>query len=612
MTLRQKIYLVVALTFFALTMVMAFCSYTILIKGFEDIEREDVRSNLYGALALLDQELASMDATARDYSSWDDMYDYIGTRRESFIASNYSQSGITNLKLNFLIINDLQGNIVYSKGFNPETGHTVPILRSILAHRNLIHKHVFSGDEIKHLSGIISLPEGLTLVIARPILKTSGKGTPRGTYIVGRFLDAREIDQMGAPLKSEVSIYHEGQKDLPAEIASVRKALSPHHRELIKAINGHTIAGYVLIKDAFGKYSLILKTIDKRVIFIQGMKTIAYVIVFVLLTALVFASVMVALLEKSVLRRMLHISHDIRAIEADGDMSRRVHLGGTDEIANLGNDINNMLGKLEESEQRIRGEAERYRAVIEDQTEFICRFGADGVLSFVNDAYYRFFSHRRQEMIGRHFLSFVPDEDRRLIYELLGNLTPSSATATYDSRVIFPEGQEFWQHWTYRAIYDASGSLQEYQAVGRDITDRKHAEEKLSRLNRQLEEANAQLAQAYANMKQNLDTLRKHLFKEEFAFLVDREGQILGITERVLEYMKLSRNQMIEANVTDYLATHDRGKFIEALRDAWIGITRQANFKLIRPQDEPSSQHFEIKFARLTLEGKRLLLVTLR
>ena len=148
--------------------------------------------------------------------------------------------------------------------------------------------------------------------------------------------------------------------------------------------------------------------------------------------------------------------------------------------------------------------------------------------------------------------------------------------------------------------------------MGRDITDRKHAEEKLSRLNRQLEEANAQLAQAYANMKQNLDTLRKHLFKEEFAFLVDREGQILGITERVLEYMKLSRNQMIEANVTDYLATHDRGKFIEALRDAWIGITRQANFKLIRPQDEPSSQHFEIKFARLTLEGKRLLLVTLR
>ncbi len=612
MTLRQKIYLVVALTFFALTTVMALSSYTIIIKGFEDIEREDVRSSLYGSLALLDQELASLDATARDYSSWNDMYDYVVTRRESFIASNYSPAGFINLKINFLIISDLKGNILYSKGFDPETGQNVPIFRSILAHINLIHKQVFSGDEIKHLSGIISLPEGLTLVIARPILKTAGKGAPRGIYIVGRFLDTKEIAQMGTPLKSELSFYHEGQKDLPAEIAAVRKTLSQQHRELIKPINGHTIAGYALIKDAFGKYSLILKTKDKRVIFRQGMTTILYVIVFVLFMALVFAAVMVALLEKSVLRRMLHISHDIRAIEADGDMGRRIHLGGTDEIANLGNDINKMLGKLEESEQRIRGEAERYRAVIEDQTEFICRFGEDGILSFVNDAYYRFFSHRRQVMIGRHFLSFVPDEDRRIIYDLLANLSPSSSTATFDTRIIFPDGQEFWQHWTYRAIYDASGLLREYQAVGRDITDRKHVEEKLSSLNKQLEEANAQLAQAYANMKQNLDALRKHLFKEEFAFLVDREGQILGITERVLEYMKLSRNQMLKANVTDYLAAHDRGKFIEALHDAWIGITRQANLKLIHPQDESASQVFEIKFARLTLEGKRLLLVTLR
>jgi len=612
MTLRQKIYLVVALTFFALTTVMALSSYTIIIKGFEDIEREDVRSSLYGSLALLDQELASLDATARDYSSWNDMYDYVVTRRESFIASNYSPAGFINLKINFLIISDLKGNILYSKGFDPETGQNVPIFRSILAHINLIHKQVFSGDEIKHLSGIISLPEGLTLVIARPILKTAGKGAPRGIYIVGRFLDTKEIAQMGTPLKSELSFYHEGQKDLPAEIAAVRKSLSQQHRELIKPINGHTIAGYALIKDAFGKYSLILKTKDKRVIFRQGMTTILYVIVFVLFMALVFAAVMVALLEKSVLRRMLHISHDIRAIEADWDMGRRIHLGGTDEIANLGNDINKMLGKLEESEQRIRGEAERYRAVIEDQTEFICRFGEDGILSFVNDAYYRFFSHRRQVMIGRHFLSFVPDEDRRIIYDLLANLSPSSSTATFDTRIIFPDGQEFWQHWTYRAIYDASGLLREYQAVGRDITDRKHVEEKLSSLNKQLEEANAQLAQAYANMKQNLDALRKHLFKEEFAFLVDREGQILGITERVLEYMKLSRNQMLKANVTDYLAAHDRGKFIEALHDAWIGITRQANLKLIHPQDESASQVFEIKFARLTLEGKRLLLVTLR
>ncbi|MDI9569804.1 MAG: CHASE4 domain-containing protein [Pseudomonadota bacterium] len=612
MTLRKKIYLVVILTFLALTTVLALSSYRILINGFEEVEREDVRSDLRGALSMLEGKLACMDASARDYSSWDDMYDFVVSRKPSFVVSNFSPSAFINLRINFLIVTDLRGNIVYSRGFDLETGQHAPTFKGILARRHLILGSVFSGGGVRPLSGVLWLPERLTLVSAWPILKTSGKGAPRGLYIIGRYLDARETALLGAPLKSELSFYHEEQGNLPEDVAAARQALSPERRELVRAINDDAVSGYALFRDAFGKDSLIVKIQDRRTIFRQGMKTIVYVIVFVLLAALIFAAVMVALLEKSVLRRVLHISHDIRAIEANGIMGRRIDLEGADEIASLGRDINNMLGKLEESEAMIRGESERYRAVIEDQTEFICRFGADGILSFVNDAYRRFFSHRRQTMIGRHFLSFIPDDDRRLIHALLDNLTPSSSTATFDARVVFPDGQEFWQNWTYRALYDDAGLLKEYQAVGRDITDRKHVEEKLSSLNRQLEEANTQLAQAYANMKQNLDVLRKHLFKEEIAFLLDRDGRIFGITERVLEYLKVSRNQLIGASVADYLTAHDRSLFDEALHDAWIGIAGQVKLKLVRPQNESPSQEFEIKFARMTLEGKRLLLLTLR
>jgi hypothetical protein len=113
-------------------------------------------------------------------------------------------------------------------------------------------------------------------------------------------------------------------------------------------------------------------------------------------------------------------------------------------------------------------------------------------------------------------------------------------------------------------------------------------------------------------MKNNLDKLRKHLFKEDFAFLVDRKGQICGITERVLEYMKLSRSQMIGANMSDYLPDKERETFIGELHEAWIGITKQSYVQLMRPHEDSESQFFEMKLARLTLEGKRMLLVTLR
>jgi len=441
MTLRKKIYLIVALTFLSLTVILAVSSYNILIKGIQDIEGEDVRNNLEGALFLLNQELAALDVTAHDYASWDDMYAFVKTRNRSFITSNFVSATLSNLKINFIVITDRDGNIVHAMGFDPNIFKTGPIFKSILDHRKAIHDQVFSGGDTKQLSGILYLPEGFTLLAAQPILNSYGRGNPRGLFIIGRFLDNKAIRKLGAPLKSELSLYHQGQTNLPVEVASVWATLSPHHRELIKPINGHVIAGHALIKDVYGKYSLLVRTLDKRNIFGQGMSTIIYVIAFVIFTALVFTMVMVAVLEKSVLRGILHISNDVKAIETDGNMSRRIHLNGKDEIAKLGNDINNMLEKLEISERKIRSEAEKYRAVIEDQTEFICRFGENGILSFVNDAYYRFFSHRRRAMIGRHFLSFIPDEDCRQIYALLALLTPNSATTAYETRVIFPEGQ---------------------------------------------------------------------------------------------------------------------------------------------------------------------------
>ncbi len=369
---------------------------------------------------------------------------------------------------------------------------------------------------------------------------------------------------------------------------------------------------FLIVALTFSGLAIVFLMISSRILMGEFHDITVYGLIFVIFATLLFTVVSVVLLEKLVLRRLLKISHDIRSIESDGNLTKRIQLDGRDELANLTHDINNMLEKLEHSEMRIRAESEKYRAVIEDQTEFICRFDEDGALTFINDAYYRFFRHKRRELIGRHFLSFVPEEDRNHIDELLSSIKTDRPVMSYENRVILPDGEVLWQHWTCRAIYDEHGKLIEYQAVGRDITDRKHAEEELVSLNRKLEDANVQLGAAYANMKSNLDKLRKHLFKEEFAFLVDRKGQICGITERVLEYMKLSRSQMIGANMSDYLPDKERETFVGELQEAWIGITKQSYVQLLRPEDESESQFFEMKLARLTLEGKRMLLVTLR
>ena len=55
------------------------------------------------------------------------------------------------------------------------------------------------------------------------------------------------------------------------------------------------------------------------------------------------------------------------------------------------------------AEQALHESEERYHNVVEDQTEFICRFLPDGTHIFVNGAYCRYFNKKREEIIGHQF-----------------------------------------------------------------------------------------------------------------------------------------------------------------------------------------------------------------
>ena len=139
-----------------------------------------------------------------------------------------------------------------------------------------------------------------------------------------------------------------------------------------------------------------------------------------------------------------------------------------------------------EAEEALQESEARYRAIVEDQTELICRFLSDGTLTFVNEAYCRCVGKKQKELIGQSFVLFISEEDRGFVKEQFASLSPEHPVLTHEHRILMPNGEMGWQQWTIRAIYDEQGHLIEYQAVGRDITERKRAEETLRRRNREL------------------------------------------------------------------------------------------------------------------------------
>ena len=136
--------------------------------------------------------------------------------------------------------------------------------------------------------------------------------------------------------------------------------------------------------------------------------------------------------------------------------------------------------------EALKESEEKYRNVVEDQTEFICRFLPDGTHIFVNDAYCRYFNKKQEEIIRHRFRPLLHPEDREIVARHLASLTPQNPVMNIDQRIIMPDGSTRWQRWSDRAIFGENGRIIEYQSVGRDITDTKEAEAAIRQANRKL------------------------------------------------------------------------------------------------------------------------------
>lgn len=139
------------------------------------------------------------------------------------------------------------------------------------------------------------------------------------------------------------------------------------------------------------------------------------------------------------------------------------------------------IAERRRAEEALRVSEERYRRVVEDQTEFVVRWKPDGTLTFVNDSYCRYFGKTRAELVGHSFIPLVAGPDRERVERSITSFTPREPVQSDEHRVILPDGRTGWNEWTNRAIFDDQGRLVEFQSVGRDSTERKRLQERLAR-----------------------------------------------------------------------------------------------------------------------------------
>lgn len=119
----------------------------------------------------------------------------------------------------------------------------------------------------------------------------------------------------------------------------------------------------------------------------------------------------------------------------------------------------------------------RFRTVVEDQTEVIARFLPDGTFTFVNMVYCQVFGKTPQQVIGQRWQPVLPHpDDVAMIEAKLREMTPDKPVVTIENRVFVANGEIRWMQFVNRGFFDVTGVLMETQSVGRDITQLKLAE----------------------------------------------------------------------------------------------------------------------------------------
>ena len=222
--------------------------------------------------------------------------------------------------------------------------------------------------------------------------------------------------------------------------------------------------------------------------------------------------------------------------------------------------ISREITKRKLAEELLHQSEARYRAVVEDQAELICRYLPDCTLTFVNNAYCHYFGKARDELLGQKFQALITGQERKMVGQKLAALTPERPTTMHEQTALAAGGEIRWQQWVTRGLFDEKGAIKELQAVGRDITIQKIAEDALKAsaisLEKLVKERTAELENK-SKMLEELNIALKVLLRQS-GDRKDRDGRSVYIKRKGPYSLRRRNKKRGSRYAPEVLFKHDR------------------------------------------------------
>jgi len=226
-------------------------------------------------------------------------------------------------------------------------------------------------------------------------------------------------------------------------------------------------------------------------------------------------------------------------------------------------------------QKELRESEARYRSIVDEQVEMVCRFRRDGTIVFANRAYAEARATTPAELVGTNLWAFVAAEDRQRVAAMLDALSPDAPEVKIENRFETAAGER-WTLWSNRVlVFDEQGRWQVGQSSGLDITERKRFEIALEEANRRKNEFLAMLAHELRNPLAPIRTAVEVL--EMLALADPRQQKATAVIERQVNHLARLLDDLLD------VARITRGKIVLTRARTNVKGVLGTVFEMIQP-----------------------------
>ena len=457
MKLVHQVAVMIAALLLLLIGVLGLTSFVLLDGEYRILEEHDVLRELYRGEAAMDVERDGLEADARDWAYWDDTYRFSRGEFPEFVERNLMPETFENLDIDSFVIFAPDGSLQSSYTLNRSSLEFETTPPHLLATLTTVGLPARALGADKPIEGLVHVEDQLVMVVAAPILTSTFEGPPAGTLIMARVLDEERMGAVSTLVGVPVSLV------LPPLPDGEGSVVLKDGDALLLPENASVINGYSRITD-LGGHDVWLRLELPRTVNAGAERAKVVFFGAIVLMVLLFGLIALLATDRLYLRRIRTITTSVETIGRNPGTDRIPALRGTDEISSLGSAINGMLDDLLGFHKRLGESEERFRAVVEDQTELICRIGPDGSVVFANRAFLRLFNLpdgiEGQELVGLLPVSLAGD-----MSEAIRSTSPEHPTV--ETEITVENGSTVRQiAFTVRALGGGA-----HQFVGRDVTE---------------------------------------------------------------------------------------------------------------------------------------------